>query len=179
MDSCRSTALHLASAEGHVHIVKELLQVFDDACLVRDEEGRIPLHYAAMRGRIEVMRELVEAKPESLSYRVNGKTVFHLCVKYNHLETLQALVELELAVTRDLINFTSISYPYYFHYYLKYNTVAFVSSLGVALLLVSGVPLKHKAVIWMLSIGMFITLTFLTLTYLNGLYLVTRKWRAF
>ncbi|KAK4269139.1 hypothetical protein QN277_022333 [Acacia crassicarpa] len=325
MDSCRSTALHLASAEGHVHIVKELLQVFDEVCLVRDEEGRIPLHYAAMRGRIEVVRELVEAKPESLSYRVNGETVFHLCVKYSHLETLQALVELELAVTSDLINLTSIdnagntvlqlaimlkrpetvrylllipkireaakldqsemsltdnmensksfqlqvsflkscprrnekiptenhppslsaiftppkkcdwleemrgnlslvatvistisfqalinppggfliqgivsedkplecltfndnstacpgdavsaiSYPYYFHYYLKYNTVAFVSSLVVALLLVSGVPLKHKAVIWMLSIGMCITLTFLTLTYLNGLYLVT------
>ncbi|KAI9119822.1 hypothetical protein K1719_009211 [Acacia pycnantha] len=59
MDSCRSTALHLASAEGNAHIVKELLQVFDEACL------------------------------------------------YNHLETLQALVELELAFTSDLINFTS------------------------------------------------------------------------
>lgn len=68
---------------------------------------------------------------------------------------------------------SAITYPGYFHRYLKYNTIAFISSLCVALLLVSGIPLRHKAVIWMLSIGMCITLTFLTLTYLNGLYLVT------
>lgn len=107
LDSSRCTALHLASAQGHIHIVKELLQVYDEACLVRDEEGKIPLHYAAMRGRNEVVRELVEAKHEALNYRVNGETVFHLSVKYNHLETLQVLVELELAVTGDLVNFTS------------------------------------------------------------------------
>ncbi|XP_028786838.1 ankyrin repeat-containing protein ITN1-like [Neltuma alba] len=107
VDSSQRTALHLASAEGHIHVVKELIKVNNEACLKPDEEGRIPLHYAAMRGRTKVVQELIKAKPESLSFRDNGKTVFHLCVTYNHLETLTALVELESAITGQLFNFTS------------------------------------------------------------------------
>ncbi|XP_054814062.1 ankyrin repeat-containing protein At5g02620-like [Prosopis cineraria] len=104
LNSSRMTALHLASAEGHIHVVKELLRVNNEPCLFRDEEGRIPLHYAAMRGRTVVVQELIRAKPESLSFRHQGKTVFHLCVTYNHLETLKALVELESAITGELLN---------------------------------------------------------------------------
>ncbi|XP_054782380.1 ankyrin repeat-containing protein At5g02620-like [Prosopis cineraria] len=107
LDSSRKTALHLASAEGHFLIVKELLKAKNEPCLFPDEEGRIPLHYAAMRGRKEVVQELIKAKPESLSFRHQGKTVFHLCVTYNHLETLNVLVELESAITGKLLNFTS------------------------------------------------------------------------
>ncbi|XP_054782477.1 ankyrin repeat-containing protein At5g02620-like isoform X2 [Prosopis cineraria] len=107
LDSSRKTALHLASAEGHFLIVKELLKAKNEPCLFPDEEGRIPLHYAAMRGRKEVVQELIKAKPESLSFHHQGKTVFHLCVTYNHLETLKVLVELESAITGKLLNFTS------------------------------------------------------------------------
>ncbi|XP_054779765.1 uncharacterized protein LOC129287583 isoform X1 [Prosopis cineraria] len=74
---------------------------------------------------------------------------------------------------------SAITFEDYLHPYMKYNTVCFIGSLSVALLLVSGVPLKHKAVIWMLSIGMCITLTFLSLTYLQGLYVVTPSGKLF
>ncbi|XP_054779900.1 uncharacterized protein LOC129287698 [Prosopis cineraria] len=60
-----------------------------------------------MRGRKEVVQELIRAKPESLKFRHQGKTVVHLCVMYNHLETLKALVELESTITGQLLNFTS------------------------------------------------------------------------
>ncbi|KAI9119704.1 hypothetical protein K1719_009093 [Acacia pycnantha] len=102
-NSSQSTPLHLASAEGHIDIMKKLLEAREEACLVRDQEGRIPLHYAVIRGRTEVARELVKAKPESLSFLDNGYTVFHLCVIYNHLETLKGLVELELASSGELL----------------------------------------------------------------------------
>ncbi|KAF7843550.1 ankyrin repeat-containing protein [Senna tora] len=107
LDASRSTPLHVASAEGHIEIVVELLKLYNQVCLFIDDEGRIPLHYAAMRGRIEVARELIKAKPESLSFLDNGKTVFHLCVTYNHLETLKAFVELEIEITGKLLNFTT------------------------------------------------------------------------
>ncbi|KAF7843548.1 ankyrin repeat-containing protein [Senna tora] len=107
LDASRSTPLHVASAEGHIEIVVELLKLYNQVCLFIDDEGRIPLHYAAMRGRIEVARELTKAKPESLSFLDNGKTVFHLCVRYNHLETLKAFVELEIEITGQLLNFTT------------------------------------------------------------------------
>lgn len=67
---------------------------------------------------------------------------------------------------------SAIIYTPYFHPYMKYNTIAFISSLTVVLILVSGFPIKHKAVMWMLPIAMGITLTFLTPTHINGLYLV-------
>ncbi|KAI9119838.1 hypothetical protein K1719_009227 [Acacia pycnantha] len=102
-NSSQSTPLHLASAEGHIHIVKQLLEAREEACLVRDQEGRIPLHYAVIRGRTEVAGELFKAKPESLSFLDNGYTVFHLCVIYNHLETLKGLVELELTISGELL----------------------------------------------------------------------------
>ncbi|KAK4269119.1 hypothetical protein QN277_022316 [Acacia crassicarpa] len=107
VDVSRNTPLHLASAEGHIDIVKELLKVNNKPCLFPNEEGKIPLHYAVMRGRTEVARELVKAKPESFSFLDNGCTVFHLCVIYNHLETLKGLVELELVISGKLLFSTS------------------------------------------------------------------------
>ncbi|XP_028752067.1 ankyrin repeat-containing protein BDA1-like [Neltuma alba] len=108
LDYSNRTALHLASAEGHIEIVRKLVETDSDPCLYVDEKGRIPLYYAVMRGRVEVVRDLIRAKPESLNVRNKEETVFHLCVKHNHLETLKALVELELHITGELLNFNSI-----------------------------------------------------------------------
>ncbi|XP_027910378.1 ankyrin repeat-containing protein ITN1-like [Vigna unguiculata] len=104
-DHCRRTPLHLASAEGHVEIVHVLLQKCEDACLMSDQDGRIPLHYAAMRGRTEVARQLISgAKSESVMvFDGSGKTVFHLCVEHNHLETLKTLVQVG-NVREDFLN---------------------------------------------------------------------------
>ncbi|EEF41021.1 ankyrin repeat-containing protein BDA1 [Ricinus communis] len=93
LDSLKRSPLHLASAEGHTEIIKALLAVDNDVCLVRDEDGRIPLHLAAMRGNVEAIQELVSARPDSTSELLEGDTVLHLCVKYNHLEALRLLVE--------------------------------------------------------------------------------------
>lgn len=57
--------------------------------------------------------------------------------------------------------------------YIICNTICFISSLGVTLLLVSGVPMKNKALIWLLSIGMCVTLTALAFAYLTALVMVT------
>ncbi|KAI8529659.1 hypothetical protein RHMOL_Rhmol12G0241700 [Rhododendron molle] len=39
LDSLRCSPLHLASAEGHVEIVQELLRVNTDVCIARDQDG--------------------------------------------------------------------------------------------------------------------------------------------
>lgn len=110
LDHSKRTPLHLASAQGHVEIVHVLLQTYHEhACLMSDQDGRIPIHYAAMRGRTEIARQLIMAKPESLMVLDgSGKTVLHLCVEHNHLETLKTLVQVGDLSGDDFLNKTDL-----------------------------------------------------------------------
>ena len=60
--------LHLASAKGHMEAVRVFLQENGDKniCLTKDQDGNIPLHYAAMRGRIDVIKLLIGTRKESV-----------------------------------------------------------------------------------------------------------------
>ncbi|XP_028770441.1 uncharacterized protein LOC114727839 [Neltuma alba] len=60
-----------------------------------------------------------------------------------------------------------------FRYFIIHNTVALVPSLGVNLLLISGLPLKNKIVIWMLSMGMCISLSQLGQAYFSAFFMIT------
>ncbi|XP_062160169.1 ankyrin repeat-containing protein ITN1-like [Alnus glutinosa] len=93
VDSLGRTPLHLASAEGNTEIVKVLLQANTDICLARDQDERIPLHLASMRGRREIIEELINARRESILMNLNGDSVLHLCIQYNHFDALKLLVE--------------------------------------------------------------------------------------
>jgi hypothetical protein len=57
--------------------------------------------------------------------------------------------------------------------FLIANTVCFISSLSICLLLVSGISLNHRFLMWLLSIGMCITLTSLALSYLTAVLITT------
>ena len=97
--------LHLASSEGHVEIVQELLTIYEDACLFHDQNGRIPLHHATVRGRVDVVEKLIVAWPDSVRVVLDGnETVLHLCDKYNQLKALDLLVK-SLSDDGDFLNF--------------------------------------------------------------------------
>ena len=52
--------------------------------------GRIPLHYVAMRGWVDVVKKLINVQSNSIWIVLDGnETVLHLCVKYNKLEALK------------------------------------------------------------------------------------------
>ncbi|KAM6585344.1 hypothetical protein CsatB_012346 [Cannabis sativa] len=61
------------------------------------------------------------------------------------------------------------------HYlqFIRYNSSAFIASLSVILLLIGGLPLKSKTCVWLLTMAMCATLTFMALTFLKGMYIVT------
>ncbi|XP_058750259.1 uncharacterized protein LOC131623275 isoform X2 [Vicia villosa] len=67
----------------------------------------------------------------------------------------------------------AVIYPGSYLEFLFWNSICFVSSLTVLLLLVSGFPLKHRFPMWLLSIGMCLTLTSLAITYITAVQMVT------
>ena len=61
LDSRKSSALHIPSQKGYVGMVNAPLEVNPNMCSAKDVDGRNPLHLAAMKGRIDVLEELVRA----------------------------------------------------------------------------------------------------------------------
>ncbi|KAK7857123.1 hypothetical protein CFP56_019813 [Quercus suber] len=59
-----------------------------------------------------------------------------------------------------------------FLYFIGCNTIAFTASLSVIFLLISGVPLKNKFFIVILTLAMCTTLTFLGFTYVLAFFLL-------
>lgn len=91
-----SSPLHVASEMGHVEVVKEILETeHANLCLVRDKGGRIPLHLAAIRGRVGLLEELVKAKPVTAWLRTDEREpILHLCSNHDQFKALKKLVEL-------------------------------------------------------------------------------------
>ncbi|KAK6143038.1 hypothetical protein DH2020_023386 [Rehmannia glutinosa] len=87
--------LHIASATGDIETVKELLKLgSNDLCLVKGKEKRIPLHYAVIKGRIKVIRELISVCLGSVKeVTARGENCFHLAIKNNQFEAFKVLFE--------------------------------------------------------------------------------------
>ncbi|XP_040995120.1 ankyrin repeat-containing protein BDA1-like [Juglans microcarpa x Juglans regia] len=116
--------MHIASANGHVEIVRELLNNAGvDVCLLKGKDGKLPLHCAVIKGRVDVVRVLVFACKESLAQvTVQGETALHLAVKNNQLEVVRVLLEemKRLDMMMEVINCTD----------KKGNTVLHLATLG-------------------------------------------------
>ncbi|KAJ6673287.1 HOMEOBOX PROTEIN WARIAI [Salix viminalis] len=70
-----------------------MLALRSDLALIKDEDGNIPLHTAAIRGRREILKQLftTESANELNSSR---ETVLHLAVKHNRYQALELLIQL-------------------------------------------------------------------------------------
>ncbi|KAF8388768.1 hypothetical protein HHK36_025448 [Tetracentron sinense] len=56
--------------------------------------------------------------------------------------------------------------PAAFHLVMAFNTVSFVNSLSLVLLLISGLPFKHRIYTWILLVSMWINISFMGFTYI-------------
>ena len=88
------SALHLASAHGHQEIVKLLIsKVGSHLCLLKDKDGRLAIHVAAMKGKTDILEELIKGCPESaraLTYQ--HESIIHIAVQFNSFETVEFLL---------------------------------------------------------------------------------------
>ncbi|XP_040931847.1 ankyrin repeat-containing protein BDA1-like [Gossypium hirsutum] len=70
------------------------MRVGYDICLLKGKDGKVPLHCAALKGRVDVVKELVWACPESLKQvTACGETPLHLAAKSNQIEAARVLIE--------------------------------------------------------------------------------------
>lgn len=100
--------------------------------------------------------------------RVN-KVLQHKSGRLEEMRGMMSLVSTMIStVTFGVVmnppyDFISIHSPIYIT-----NTISFIASLGVTLLLISGVPLKNEVTMGLLSVGTCVCLTFLVLTYIHA-----------
>ncbi|PON95967.1 PGG domain containing protein [Trema orientale] len=62
---------------------------------------------------------------------------------------------------------------FWYHSYLYCNTVGFIASLSIILLLITGLPFWRKFFMWVLTVIMWVTITAMALTYTISIYIFT------
>ena len=90
-----STLLHWACQEGHLKIVRLLIE-FGAEVNVSDEEGFTPLVIAAGAGYNSIVRELLKAGADA-NARVHGNsdgTALHLACAWDRIAVVKTLVEM-------------------------------------------------------------------------------------
>ena len=86
--------LHIASRNGDLQEVVQLVEEEHLSPLQKDEYGRLALHYAAWNGRSEVLRHFIEDRGCNAACQDrHGWTPLHYAAQFNHLLLVQYLVE--------------------------------------------------------------------------------------
>jgi hypothetical protein len=96
------TALHVATATGHIGAVKAILKMQPDVNLV-DNGGRTPLHWGAKNKRLEIVQQLLGVGATPKTVDKEGKTAL-MCVLFFPF-TLSLIVPLLCSVffSRDFV----------------------------------------------------------------------------
>uniref|UniRef100_A0A5B6YPT2 PGG domain-containing protein n=1 Tax=Davidia involucrata TaxID=16924 RepID=A0A5B6YPT2_DAVIN len=84
---------HVAAKQGHLEVLKELLNSFPNLVMTTDPSNSTALHTAAAQGHIDAVNLLLEADSNLAKIaRNNGKTVLHSAARMGHLEVVKSLV---------------------------------------------------------------------------------------
>lgn len=81
--------------------VQELLALEAKDIEFRDENGMLPLHWAADRGDVEILRCLVEAGSDVNALDEEGQTPLHYAASCGHVEIVEYLLSLNVRLTED------------------------------------------------------------------------------
>ncbi|KAK8928782.1 Ankyrin repeat-containing protein [Platanthera zijinensis] len=89
-------ALHIASRQGDVDVVKALLEELPGLCLTVDLANTTALHTAAIQGHTGVVNLLLETDSSlALIAKSNGKTALHSASRSGHEEVVKAILSKE------------------------------------------------------------------------------------
>ena len=88
-------AIHVASFNGHIHIVKYLIEECRADVNSKTNDGWTALHVASLQGHLEIVRYVVQdCHVDANNTKTNfGSTALHLASQNGHLDIVQYLVE--------------------------------------------------------------------------------------
>ncbi|XP_065188562.1 uncharacterized protein LOC135819306 [Sycon ciliatum] len=70
-----SLPVHRAAYNGHLDVVKYVVDLQPDTVSIKNKNGDLPVHHAAMEGRLEVVKYLLDLQPYTVSVKgSNGRT---------------------------------------------------------------------------------------------------------
>ncbi|KAM1094582.1 hypothetical protein EV1_009629 [Malus domestica] len=122
-------AFHIASKQGHLEVLKVLMEAIPELSMTVDRTNTTALHIAAAQGHTEVVSFLLETGCSLVSIaRSNGKTALHSAARKGHLEVIQALLSKDtgIALRRDNKGQTAL------HMAVKGQNVELVGELAKA-----------------------------------------------
>lgn len=87
-------AFQVAAKQGHVGIVKELLNMWPGLCKLCDSSNTSPLYSAAVKDHLDVVNAILVADESSIRIvRKNGKTSLHMAARNGFYQIVRALLE--------------------------------------------------------------------------------------
>ncbi|KAJ8328498.1 ankyrin repeat-containing protein [Batrachochytrium dendrobatidis] len=90
-----NTALHMASANGHLNVVTFLTTDMAGPCDIdmTNDEGSTSLHWAALNGHIDIVKRLLECGASATLKNTAGKSPITVAAQADHIDVMDLLLK--------------------------------------------------------------------------------------
>ncbi|MFC1843126.1 ankyrin repeat domain-containing protein [Candidatus Dependentiae bacterium] len=102
--SKKEYALYKAAYMGRTKKVTKLAKEGTDVNVKSPNSKRTPLHIAASKGKLAIVRVLVESGAQLEPKNIDGKTPLHFAAEKGRVKIVEYLVERGAAITKEIID---------------------------------------------------------------------------